>query len=627
MTMQPYEKIISEAAAAAEGHMCYPVEWFKEDLPLENKAGDGLDRILEGWYNEDIQVPRTLEALVKPSSAQPARFPDPPLPPRESVLVFADSRGCTKRILAAAPEGRVGTKKIVERQVWESMTESELHSLIDGQAGKWDMVVFGASLEPPPSSHVQNVIDHQSIVTHLYLILIRAIEKTEKVKRVAILTAGAFSDSPVDHKQYGLGMITSSILFGMTNSVRIELEETTLHFVDAEPSLATTPENDKYKLFPRLATELFRLQTFGHDTVRILNKGRFVLRQLASTAYEKAECDFIVPKEGIIAITGGNGALGLVMGEWLMKKCKEQGVGKGLAIQFLSRSAKIADTNLPRWDLIQEQAAILGVDVVQAKGDFSSQEAVDRYMQSIGPNLAGIIHSAGVLADSMIANLTWEKCETVFDPKHRAALYWHSALERFQNKLSFFWMFSSIAVWGAMGQTNYSGSNAFLNALCQHRVAMGKPATAIQWGAWGEVGMASTMTDSMRARMAASPAPYFSNAEGIRGLEMGLRTGLPVFSVFKWNPSVMAAAVSVGIPGRAKDHYARNFTSEIFPPPLVDSLEREHMLTALRAAFGLQHSKISGIERLHYDHFTRPSMGRYEEEWGEDFRKWAPLKA
>jgi len=423
----------------------------------------------------------------------------------------------------------------------------------------------------------------------------------------------------------GTGMISSSILFGMTNSARLELEDIDLHFVDAEPSLAETGDYDRHDIFPRLATELFRLQTFGHDTVRILSKGRYILRQLETTPYRDANCDFVIPKEGIIAITGGNGALGLVFGEWLLKQCSEQGVGKGMAIHFLSRSAKISDINAPRWKLVQERAAAMGVHVVQAKADFSSQEAVDRYMSSIGPNLVGVIHSAGVLADSMVSNLTWEKCEPAFDAKPRAALSLHSALERFPNPgLAFFWMFSSIAVWGGMGQTNYSGSNSFLDALCRHRRAKGKPATAIQWGAWGEVGMAASMNESMRARMAGGPYPYFSNAEGLAGLELGLRTGLPLLSVFKFNPGVIMAMITAA--GTARDCHFRNFVSEVFLPPLVDSLDRKDMLSAFRAAFG-QYRKIPGVERLHYDRFTKPCVDRHEQEWGDDFRSWAPGKA
>jgi len=71
-----------------------------------------------------------------------------------------------------------------------------------------------------------------------------------------------------------------------------------------------------------------------------------------------------------------------------------------------------------------------------------------------------------------------------------------------------------------MGQLNYSSSNSFLDGLSRHRKALGKPSAAPQWGAWKEVGMASDMTEAQRMRFELSPMPPFSNAEGIRGLEM-----------------------------------------------------------------------------------------------------------
>ena len=97
----------------------------------------------------------------------------------------------------------------------------------------------------------------------------------------------------------------------------------------------------------------------------------------------------------------------------------------------------------------------------------------------------GFIHSAGVLQDSMLMNMTWEKFETVFSPpwastsghkrvrsKHHAALFLHYALEQNPQKdFRFMWNFSSTSVYGNMGQLNYSGSNSFLDVLTRHRKA------------------------------------------------------------------------------------------------------------------------------------------------------------
>ena len=58
-----------------------------------------------------------------------------------------------------------------------------------------------------------------------------------------------------------------------------------------------------------------------------------------------------------------------------------------------------------------------------------------------------------------------------------------------------------------------------LNVLVE---AKGRPSLAIQWGAWGDVGMAATMTDAMRLRRGILKLPWgWSNwkTEGSTGPE------------------------------------------------------------------------------------------------------------
>merc|ERR1712039_840708 len=257
------------------------------------------------------------------------------------------------------------------------------------------------------------------------------------------------------------------------------------------------------------------------------------------------------------------------MGIWLLETAKKQG-GKHFKIQFLSRSMKINDQNMPNWKIIEGLAAELGIEVEQAKCDCSKKDGVDEYLESVTPNLAGIIHSAGILQDSMLMNQTWEKFDAVYESKSRAALYIHDALERYENpKLKFFWMFSSGAVYGNMGQLNYSSSNAFLDGLARHRRAMGKPCMAPQWGAWGDVGMAANLDDASRRRMTNSPMPYFSNAEGLFGLECLLRTNLAYGEVHKCNTPLMFGMVQGD--DLIQQYHIRNFNSWITPPPPGDA--------------------------------------------------------
>eukprot|EP00913_Durusdinium_trenchii_P020315 g19085.t1 len=111
---------------------------------------------------------------------------------------------------------------------------------------------------------------------------------------------------------------------------------------------------------------MFRHASFGHNAVRILNKGRYVLRQMSCKPYMRKP-EWQLPEDG------GNGALGLVMGLWLLRTAQKQG-GKKFSIQFLSRSMKISEQNMPNWQEVQNLAQSLGIHVEQAKCDVSKQE-------------------------------------------------------------------------------------------------------------------------------------------------------------------------------------------------------------------------------------------------------------
>lgn len=608
-----YEKVAAAAAKSLEGHMCFPVEWFQEDLPLETKDGMSLDYAMESLCNRSRNTgTKIIENYAKPNIQEPLEMPRQDVS-RQSMLIFADTIGWSKAILEAMPEGRISEKKVVENCY--SLQQDDVARLLNKKGG-WDIVVFAVGIDGPRSNSVPDVIEQDNITSRLYFwLLLETLKAEGSVKKICTITRGVFAEDTKTNMKAGLGGVTvGATLFGMGNTARQELESIPIQYVDLE----YFPKENK-GVFARAASEIIRGATFGHNNVRIANSGRYVLRQLKSTNYEAAQKEFLIPTSGVIAISGGNGALGLVMGNWLLDKAIESNVS-GFSIQFLSRSCKITDLNMPLWLQIQAKASKIGVPVEQSKMDMSSQEGVDGWIASVTPGLRGFIHSAGVLQDSMLINLTWEKFETVFDSKHRAALYVHDALERFENPdFGFFWLFSSTSVWGNMGQTNYSGSNAFLDALARHRTAKGKPATAIQWGAWGDVGMAATMTDAMRLRMAQSPAPYFSNAEGLRGLEMGLRTGLPYFSVFKYNPMVMLHIV------QGADHpnqcYARNFTCEIVPTPAAKVLDRTQLYTAFRMGKG-PYTELQDCDKIVHRIFTASAAEANEKEWGEDFRLW-----
>ncbi|CAK9094913.1 6-methylsalicylic acid synthase (6-MSAS) (Arthrosporol biosynthesis cluster protein AOL_s00215g283) [Durusdinium trenchii] len=524
-SLEAYRDVAEAAMAELDGHMCWPVEWFKEDLPIEKTI------------NRSYHVPKMMDPYVKAQSQELLEIPKPDAPAKMNILVFADMLGYSKNLLANAPEGRISMKKVVEN--YHSLTQEDVKRLVTEPKKGWDLVIFAVGCDPPRSNSIEDIIEQNTVISRLYFWLSYEIQRAEgSARKIFCLVRGLFHEDKRTHMKAGLGITVCGTLFGMTNTLRQELEGVDLHFCDTEYFM----EEDS-PLWASVAAEAFRDTTFGMIDVRILESGRYVQKRVSSKVYQAANKEFPLPNSGVICISGGNGALGLVMGNWLLDKAAEQGKS-GFQIQFLSRSMKISDLNMPLWKDIEAKAAKLGVRVEQGKMDMSSKEGCCNFIEKLNGELYGFIHSAGVLQDSMLMNLTWEKFETVYQSKHHAALFLHYALENNpQKNFQFMWNFSSTSVYGNMGQLNYSGSNSFLDVLTRHRKAKGKPSLAIQWGAWGDVGMAATMTDAMRLRTMNSPMPYFSNKEGLYGLECGLATGLAYFSVFKFNPPVMMGSV------------------------------------------------------------------------------------
>ena len=107
------------------------------------------------------------------------------------------------------------------------------------------------------------------------------------------------------------------------------------------------------------------------------------------------------------------------------------------------------------------------------------------------PPLAGVVHLAGVLDDALLPQQDLERFRTTLRPKALGAYHLHRLTE--DDQLDFFILYSSAsAVLGSPSQANYATANALLDGLAAHRKAHGLPATAVDFGAWGGGGMASS---------------------------------------------------------------------------------------------------------------------------------------
>jgi acyl transferase domain-containing protein/surfactin synthase thioesterase subunit/acyl carrier protein len=189
----------------------------------------------------------------------------------------------------------------------------------------------------------------------------------------------------------------------------------------------------------------------------------------------------LVREDATYLLTGGLGMLGRSMAKWLISKGAKHLVLTG-------RNAS--------WEAAKElfsAAEINNAAIHVVAADISRDEDVSRLMQIISsqlPDLKGVVHSAGVLDDGILAQLDWNRFSRVFEPKVYGSWLLHEHTKSLE--LDFFILKSSLlSLLGSAGQGNYTASNTFLDCLAAHRLAIGLPATAINWSAWSGGGLAT----------------------------------------------------------------------------------------------------------------------------------------
>ncbi|MFE3098647.1 beta-ketoacyl synthase N-terminal-like domain-containing protein, partial [Streptomyces sp. NPDC059248] len=134
----------------------------------------------------------------------------------------------------------------------------------------------------------------------------------------------------------------------------------------------------------------------------------------------------------------------------------------------------------------------LGCEVVFEVCDVGDRGALAGVLGRIpvGSPLVGVVHTAGILDDGVVTEMTPDQLERVLRPKAEAAWHLHELTEGMD--LSLFVLYSSMAgLLGTPGQANYAAANTFLDALAAYRRARGLPGQSLAWGLWEESGSLS----------------------------------------------------------------------------------------------------------------------------------------
>ncbi len=268
---------------------------------------------------------------------------------------------------------------------------------------------------------------------------------------------------------------------------------------------------------------------------------------------------------GTVLVTGGTGALGRHVARDLARRGAER-------IVLLSRSGE----NAPGAAELAAELTELGTTPVIVACDAADHEAVAAVLADIpaDKSLSGVVHTAGVLDDGVLANLTPDRFEEVFRAKVTSALVLDELTAGLD--LGMFALFSSTAgAVGNPGQAGYAAANAALDAIAHRRVAAGLAATSIAWGAWDGDGMAA-------------------RTKGRSGERVNAATLDPALAVPALWQVVAAAAPTVVLADLQQPHVLTALLS-LRPSPLLSALPAAKE-AAERAAAARQESASASAE-------------------------------
>ena len=277
----------------------------------------------------------------------------------------------------------------------------------------------------------------------------------------------------------------------------------------------------------------------------------------------------LVARDGGYIVVGGLGGLGLVTAGWLARR------GAGMVV-LNGRSGAGPDAVAAIAEMRQR-----GTQVEVVTGDIADHDTARRLVAAVedaGFRVAGVLHSATVLADEIVINMSDSAASRVFTPKISGNWRLHEATA--EKNLDWWLTFSSAAsLLGTPGQGAYAAANSWVDGLVAHRRSRGLPAVGINWGPWAQVGRAQFFADLGFSMI--------TPEQGLAAMELLLaadrsRTGVFSLDARQWFqsfPSVAGSSLFAGLRDTTTiERGASKLRTEL------DALDESQRLTRLASA-------------------------------------------
>lgn len=310
---------------------------------------------------------------------------------------------------------------------------------------------------------------------------------------------------------------------GLTRVLPQELTGVRVRLIDV-----TVPTNafESQTLNEQIATELL---SGTSDSIIAYRNGKRLCESFMPVAVPPPVLAFYRLREGgTYLITGGFGGIGGVLARALAHIGKAQIVlvGRRSLSEVGSNSAQATAAHQMVSDLEQ-----IGATVLQLTADISDPTQVARVFKDVESRfgrIRGVIHAAGISGGRMFMVPDQDSAQAILAPKLQGTIALLNHVVPHQP--DFIVLCSSFAaVSGGVGQGYYAAGNAFIDAAAWFSRSHGIRATAINWPAWRDVGMAHSMVlpAELEHLKQASLSAGITSDEGVELFARILGTDLP----------------------------------------------------------------------------------------------------
>jgi acyl transferase domain-containing protein/acyl carrier protein len=436
----------------------------------------------------------------------------------------------------------------------------------------------------PDEANVIEVAYAQTLGPISVLRMVQAMDRVRQASppKLSLITRGA---QPAGETSTPVSLLQSP-LWGLGRTIAMESGDFWGGQMDLDPS--DTPTTAAALILGHLDGDK------EEDQIAFRNGSRHVLRlarrEQTSLKPERTRID----PQATYLITGGLGGIGLIIADWLVTR----------GARHLVLAGRSSLPGRSDWDAVtigtRDGARIMAIRELEKTGasvetvtvemgnETSVTELIDLCLRSDRPPLRGVFHAAGVMQYEPLNDHTPDRMREILAPKMVGAWLLHRLLA--DVPLDFFVLFSSSSsLLSSPMMGSYSAGNVFLDALAHHRRATGKAALSVNWGTWGESGMATQFQNREESRR-------HGRTGAIKGVGvLGTREALEALEQLMENGSVQAGVIPIdwaswqqAYGGLAVAPYLSMLISGkdlgIPPKKVVDEASREKFLAAQPAA-------------------------------------------